>query len=64
VEVTDLPAGAGLVEVRLDLPRADWAVLARARCNRAPVTMRLATTARVTIVRSQLLGRGGGCPSP
>jgi hypothetical protein len=64
LEVADLPAGAGLVEVRLDLPRATWAALARARCARAPVTTRLATAAGVTTVRHSLLGRGGGCPAP
>jgi hypothetical protein len=64
LEVADLPAGAGLVEVRLDLPRATWAALARARCARAQVTTRLATAARVTTVRHPLMGRGGGCPAP
>jgi hypothetical protein len=61
LEVADLPAGAGLVEVRLDLPSSTWAALARARCARAPMTTRLATASRVTTVRHQLLGRGGGC---
>ena len=64
LEVADLPAGAGLVEVRLDLPSSTWAALARARCARAPMTTRLATASRVTTVRHQLLGRGGGCQAP
>jgi hypothetical protein len=64
LEVAELPAGAGLVEVRLDLPRATWAALARARCARAQITTRLATAARITIVRHPLLGRGGGCSAP
>jgi hypothetical protein len=64
LEVADLPAGAGLVEIRLGLPRATWAALALARCARAQVTTRLATATRVTIVRHPLLGRGGGCPAP
>jgi hypothetical protein len=64
LEVADLPAGAGLVEVRLGLPSSTWAALARARCARAPITTRLATASRVTTVHHQLLGRGGGCPAP
>jgi hypothetical protein len=64
LEVADLPAGAGLVEIRLDLPRATWAALARARCARAQVTTRLATAAGVTTVRHPLMGRGGGCAAP
>lgn len=64
LEVADLPAGASLVEVRLDLPRSTWPALSRARCARAPVTTRLATALTVTTVRHQLLGRGGGCRVP
>jgi hypothetical protein len=64
LEVSDLPADAGLVEIRLDLPRRTWPALARARCARAGMTTRLATSLTVTTVRHQLLGRGGGCRTP
>jgi hypothetical protein len=64
LEVADLPAAASLVEVRLDLPRSAWPALARARCNRAQLTTRLATALNVTTVRHPLLGRGGGCQAP
>jgi hypothetical protein len=64
LEVADLPTGTGLVEIRLDLPRATWAALAHARCARAQMTTRLATASRVTTVRHPLLGRGGGCQAP
>jgi hypothetical protein len=64
LEVADLPAATSLVEVRLDLPRSTWPALSRARCARAPLTTRLATALTVTIVRHQLLGRGGGCRAP
>jgi hypothetical protein len=61
LEVADLPSDAGLVEIRLDLPRSAWPALARARCTRARLTTRLATVLTVTTVHHQLLGRGGGC---
>jgi hypothetical protein len=64
LEVADLPAGAALVEIRLDLPPSAWAPLARARCARAQLTTRLATTLTVTTVHHHLLGRGGGCQAP
>jgi hypothetical protein len=64
LEVSDLPADASLVEIRLDLPRSTWPALARARCARAKMTTRLATSLTVTTVRHQLLGRGGGCGTP
>ena len=64
LEVADLPAGASLVELRLDFPPSAWAALARARCARARLTTRLATPTGITTVRHQLLGRGGGCRVP
>jgi hypothetical protein len=64
LEVADLPARTSLVEVRLDLPQSAWPALARARCNRAQITTRLATALTVTTVRHPLLGRGGGCQAP
>jgi hypothetical protein len=64
LEVSDLPAGASLVEIRLDFPRTARPALARARCVRARLTTRLATPSTVTTVRHQLLGRGGGCRVP
>lgn len=64
LEVADLPAGASLVEIRLDFPSSAWAALARARCARARLTTRLATPFGITTVRHRLLGRGGGCRVP
>ena len=64
LEVADLPAGASLVELRLDFPSSAWAALARARCARARLTTRLATPTGITTVRHRLLGRGGGCRVP
>ena len=64
LEVADLPAAVSLVEIRLDLPRSAWPALARARCDRAQMTTRLATALTVTTVRHRLLGRGGGCQAP